>query len=255
LFPACITGGIALTMALANTTIDEAYIGAPVLLGIGLPFLVAFLRDRRQNWWALIPMWVFFVLVVVTLIVDFVAGEVIGALVLFSIGLPFLVVYFMDRSRWWALIPGGICCALSVIPLLAIGTNDNIIGAFVLLAVALPFFVVYFRRSQHWWAFIPAGILATLALVVLLSDITDASPRGVAWINSLTYLGAAITFGALWLRRASAPTDWAKYPAVGLAAAAVLALAFASQPQYLFSILLIAAGVVVLYYTLKPKQS
>ena len=254
LFPACISAGIALTMLLANAGVEEAYIGAPVLLGVGLPFLVAYLQNRKENWWALIPMWVMFVLALITVLADRVAGEVIGTLFLFSVALPFFVVYLTDRSRAWALIPAGVTAAVGVIPLLAMRASGNLIGAFVLFVIALPFFVVYFWRERNWWAIIPAGILATLAVVTLLTGSGDVSDRMESWLNSVLFLGTAATFGALWLRRANAPTDWAKYPALGLAALAVISVIFGSRPEFMGSILLIAAGVLVLYLSLRPKK-
>ena len=254
LFPACISAGIALTMLLANAGIEEGYIGAPVLLGVGLPFLAAFLQDRKVNWWALIPMWVMFVLALITVLADRVAGEVIGTFFLFSVALPFFVVYLTDRSRVWALIPAGVIAAVGVIPLLAMRASGNLIGAFVLFVIALPFFVVYFWRERNWWAIIPAGILATLALVALLSGDGEVSNQKEGWLNGVLFLGSAATFGLLWLRRSTAPTDWAKYPAVGLAIVAVMAVAFGTRPEFLGSILLIGAGIIVLYYALRPKK-
>ena len=107
LVPAMIFGGLAATVWLAGTGFNQPAIGSIILGSIAVPFLVAFLIDRKNNWWALIPAWVMGLLTIIVLITDFVQGEAIGTLVLWGIGLPFLVVYLTDRTRWWALIPAG----------------------------------------------------------------------------------------------------------------------------------------------------
>jgi hypothetical protein len=255
LFPGFIFAGVASTMFLADSGVGEAWVGAPVLAGVGLPFLAAYLLDRKQNSWALIPFWVLAVLVVVTLVADSAPGEVIGALVLFSIALPFLVVYLLDRTRHWALIPAFILGAIGVIPLLAMSAAGNVIGAFVLFLIAAPFFVVYLWRRQNWWAIIPAGILTTLALVSLFSDVENISTRQANWIGALLFAGVAATFGFLWLQRANANTDWAKYPAAGLAIVAVLTIFLGPQQQFMFPAILIISGLAILLYTLRKSAS
>jgi hypothetical protein len=255
LFPGFIFAGVASTMFLADSGVGEAWVGAPVLAGVGLPFLVTYLLDRKENWWALIPTWVMGVLALITVIVDAVPGEVIGALVLFSIALPFLVVYLTDRTRRWALIPAFVLAAIGMIPLLAMSAAGNVVGAFVLFVIAAPFFIVYLWRRQNWWAIIPAGILTTLALVSLFSDVENISTRQANWIGALLFAGVAATFGFLWLQRKNANTDWAKYPAAGLAIVAVLTIIFGPQQQFMFPTILIISGLAILLYTLRKSAS
>lgn len=255
LFPAFIFAGIAITMWLGYTGIDEPWIGAPVLAGVGLPFLGAFLLNRKENWWALIPAWVLGVLALITIIAESAPGEVIGTLVLYSIALPFLLVYLLDRTRRWALIPAFILGVIGIIPLLALSTAGNVIGAFVLLMIAAPFYVIYIWRRQNWWAIIPAGILTTLALVTLLSDVENISTSQANWIGALLFAGVAATFGFLWLQRLSANTDWAKYPAVGLAIVAVLTIFFGAEQEFMFPAIMILSGLAILLYTLRRPAS
>ena len=68
---------------------------------LGVIFLVTFITDRRQ-WWALIPG---FVLLGVALLIvngqnEFIPAQQAGALFLFGIGLPFLLIYVADRRQW-----------------------------------------------------------------------------------------------------------------------------------------------------------
>ncbi len=47
----------------------------------------------------------------------------------------------------------------------------------------------------------------------------------------MLFLGLAVTFGVPWLLRKTQPTDWAKYPATGLAVLAVQFLILGSRFQ------------------------
>jgi len=251
LFPAFIFAGVAVTILLAETGVDEAWVGAPVLIGVSLPFLAVYLVDRKENWWALIPMWATAVIAAILFIVDRVEGEWIGTIVMMGIGLPFLVVYITDRSRWWALIPGGILVVFGFIPALTTVANDNLIGALVMFIIALPFFIVYFARSQNWWAMIPAGVLASFGLVILLST-GDFEPETAGWLNGLLFLGIGLTFGLLWLRRGSVPTAWARYPALILILLGLVVVVLGEGYQeFIWPAAIILLGAWILYSNLK----
>jgi hypothetical protein len=256
LFPAFIFAGVATTLFLVTAGIDGAYLGAPVLIGVGLPFLAAYLSDRRGNWWALIPMWIMAVLTAIVFLTERVQGEVIGALFIWAVGLPFLVVYLSDHNHKWALIPAFVLFVVGMIPLMVMQFSGNLIGAFFLFAISAPFWVILLYRSENWWALIPAGIMTTLALIALLSGGEAMSTGMERWIGGLFFIGLGATFGALWLRRDKAVTGWAKYPAVILLAIGVLSLIFGEGMQeYLFAVAIIALGVWILYTNLRPKKS
>ena len=254
LFPACIFGGLALTIFLATMGRTSSTLGAPILLAVGLPFIVAFALDRHNNWWALIPAWIMIVLAALIALVDILPAEVIGALVLFAIAIPFLVIYLVDRTRKWALIPGGVLAAIGVIPLTALLGGEELIGSLVLFVIAAPFFVVYFWSKENWWALIPAGILASLGLALLVAGLGHFAAWTIPVMNAIMFLGWGVTFLALWLRRESQPTAWAIYPAVGLGAASLLSLVVGSLLHSSWPILLIVGGGLLLWFSLRPKK-
>jgi hypothetical protein len=254
LIPAFIMTVLAIVTLIADSARGEC-IAALVQFSIGLPFLVVYLVNREKRW-ALIPGFIMCVLALITLLSSFAAGEWIGALVLYAIGLPFLVIYLTDRSKRWALIPAAILGIVGTIPLLAALTSGDLTGAAVMFLFALPFFVIYFWSKNNWWALIPAGIFASIGLVVVLSLLFPNQEDAFSGIFSgALLLGFAVTFGILWLRRKTQPTDWAKYPAAGLLAAAVLAAILGKRFQDFWpATIMLVIGVVLLLTTFIKKK-
>jgi hypothetical protein len=254
LFPALISAGLAVTISMAEAGISDPLVGAPIFLAIGTPFVVTYLQDRTR-WWALIPAWVMAVLVLVLALAERASGELVGTVVLWGIALPFVVVYLQDRTKWWALIPAGIMGALGFVPLLTLTVSENWIGPMVMLLFGLVFGVVYLLSPKNWWAVIPAGHFATIGLVVLAVDTLSNDFSGTSRVAGLLFLGWGLTFLGLWLRRASAPVEWAKYPAGILLVFGLIALVVGADVlQYLWPIAIIGAGVVVLWRSLVLRR-
>jgi hypothetical protein len=243
---------------LESTQLGQTISGAPVLIGIAIPFLVAFSINPRNHWWALIPAWVMFSLTLVILFEDRVDSYIISAFVLYSIALPFLVVYLLDRSRHWALILFAALSVVGLIPLIENFVGGAVVGLIPMFLFALAFFVVYFWSRSNWWALIPAGVFASIELVVLL----NYSSYPLFRKNSFNPLGTAVllggfglTFGVLWLLRSSHPTEWTKYPALVLFAVAVMAFFIGTNFQFFWPVILIAAGIIILLFSFLKRSS
>jgi len=310
LFPACVLAGIAAVIALDDTALGSALNGAPVLAGIALPFIVVFFMDVKKHWWALIPAWVMTAITFIVLFERQMGGDLTGAFVLFSIALPFFVVFFLNtKTNWWAIIPACVMSAIALAVLFERYLDDNLMGALVLFGIAVPFlctyllertrqwalipfaamsvigliplmvglfndealgfvimflfaaafFGVYFWSKANWWALIPAGVFTSIGLTVLLEylavPLLGFSATGFNNIGTAIQLGGfAATFGALWLLRAQHPTEWAKYPALSLLALAFLALMFGDVNQLIGPLALIAAGVFILLLSVLRKR-
>lgn len=262
LFPAFIFAALALVLWMQTQGIEDPWMGVPVLVAVALPFLVAFALSPRQNWWALIPAWVMAVISAIVIFAEEAQGEWIGALVLFSIGFPFLVVYLADRENWWALIPAWTLLVIGLIVLLSTQAQGEWIAVLVLMGIALPFFVVYFRNRDNWWALIPAGVLASSAVSVFLAGLMGEQDSLLAKpgiltagvLTAITFLGIAVTFFVLWLQRSSQPTDWAIYPAGVSAVVALVSLLFGAS-QVVFPITIIAVGILILYLAFRSRKT
>lgn len=254
LFPAGVFGGLAVTITLATNDIDSAAVATPLFIGLVIPFAVAYLMDRRQNWWALIPGGVMLFLALVTLLVDSTGGEWIGALFLFMIAGSFLMVYLNNRTRTWALLVAYITGVLGIAPLMSTGGRDAAyFGPIFLFAVALPFFVLYLRSAENWWAIIPAGSIAVIAVIAVLAIagwIRNENEGGYA--NALLMGGLAATFAIVWLRHAK---PWARIVTLVLAALAVASVFFASSSQLFWPVAIILVGVYLFYTALRPRTA
>lgn len=136
LVPAYVLWAVASLIALITLDIlrDEA-IATYVLTAIALPFLVVFVRDRK-NWWALIPAYVLLAVgVMVGLIGSGTLNDLlIPAYVMFAIAIPFFVVYTSNPQEWWPLIPGGIMAVIGLSFLIAEAAVQYVLPAVLIVA-------------------------------------------------------------------------------------------------------------------------
>jgi peptidoglycan/LPS O-acetylase OafA/YrhL len=125
-------------------------------------------------------------------------------------------------------------------------------GAAFLFLSALVFTGVFVWSPKSWWAIIPAGVFASLGLCAVLESVIPhrAYPDTLTWgvYIWVFFLGLAATFGVLWLLRKSRRTGWAKYPAIGLLALAVLAGILGSHfdEVWMATMILVTGGTLVL---------
>jgi hypothetical protein len=138
-------------------------------------FLSVFLSER-SNWWALFP-GVILLVIAITIAVDILFIEfndgVMGAIVLGSIGLCFLIIYFIKRPFWWAVIPAGVLLTLATVVLFEPIDSDSITGGIFFLGLGLTFSVVALLPSPEGkmsWAWIPAAILGLMGLSLATAE-------------------------------------------------------------------------------------
>jgi hypothetical protein len=149
LIPAYVLWAIAGLIALITLNVlrDES-IATYVLTAIALPFLVVFLRDRKQ-WGALIPA---YVLLAVGVMVGLIGAGILSdllvpAYVMFAIAIPFLVVYARNPKEWWPLIPGGIMAVIGLSFLIAEAAIEYI-GPVVMILAGAWILVRMFTRGE-----------------------------------------------------------------------------------------------------------
>jgi hypothetical protein len=202
LLPACQFASLAVIIGLSQAGVTGSIIATPLFIGFTIPFVVAFVTDRQQNYWAVIPAVIFSMLTVTTLI-----GEQAG----------------------------------------------EFFAALVVLTVAAPFFIVYVTQPKQWWAIIPAGILGSIGVTSLIGAFVPAFDGSVLG-GTVFFMGFAATFGVLYLRRGTIPTEWAKIPTLVFSGLALLTLAGGIGVNG-GALVLIAVGVIVLYTSLRPRRA
>jgi hypothetical protein len=177
LFPVLISAALSVTIWLATNNFDGAFLGAPILAAVGIPFYVGFALNRR-SWGLLIPAWVLSILTIMTGMADRVDGTLIGGLFLLSGALPFLIVFLLNRTRHWALIPTWVLFVLGVVTLISNHVNGNLVGSLFLYSVALPFLVVYLVDHSRRWALVPAAVIAIIGTFPLISMLITGDAAG-----------------------------------------------------------------------------
>jgi hypothetical protein len=141
-------------------------------LGGGSVFLMVFMQNRYENWWAVIPGFVLFAIGLLIFGNEYfprITDQIGGGLFLGSIALAFWVVYLLNhQGYWWALIPAGVLTTLSLI---AIEPVSRLIPAEFLFFIGLSatFAIVALLvkpRENYSWAWIPSGILFAVAMII-----------------------------------------------------------------------------------------
>ena len=192
---------------------NRSYLAA-VLIGAGMLFLI-----DRFAWAAGI-------------------SNILWSLVFFAIAAVCVWLYRSDAVRWWwALFPAfaALAAALAVVS----GNTGGLVLLVLAGAIAL---VVYFRDRRRRWALLAGGALLSLALMAIFEMLFPLADNGW-WL----FLGLAVTFVALYLRRTPGSGSWYLIAAVALGAMALLALFTGRIVETLIAIVLLAGGALMLW--------
>ena len=110
-------------------------------------FLITFLRDYRENWWAAIPGMTLLGLALAALFGEIMPGlsGLSGPIFLASIGAGFVLVYIAVPENWWALIPAGVMLTLGAVA----GVDEAGIAAWVAISRARSFSLASARLSWY----------------------------------------------------------------------------------------------------------
>ncbi len=264
LFPAMSCAGLAVILGMELGGMEDSSLTAvPIFASLTLPFYVGFAVERKR-WGLLIPANIMAAMTVIVALEDTVQSGYLLALVLYAAGLPFLVIYLADRSKRWALISTAVMACVGTMPLVSAISryNDNVVGPAFLFLFAICFFAIYFGSKNSWWAVIPAGTFGSFGLSTVVDTLIPhqeypSFPNTLSWDVYIwvLFLGFAVTFGVLWLRRKTQPTGWAIYPATFWLAIAMLSFVLGERFSQVWpgTVLLAIGGMLLAYIVTRKK--
>ncbi len=141
----------------------------------GLAFLIVFLSNLREHWWAAIPGFTLLGLMGSTGLEEL-APELTdvwsGAFFLGSIGISFWVIYLVNRDHWWAVIPGGVLLTLAAITPLSTTLPGLESGGVLFMGLGLTFALLSLLPTSEGrmkWPLIPAAVLLVMGLLIIAS--------------------------------------------------------------------------------------
>lgn len=140
----------------------------------GLAFLVVFLTQPHERWWAAIPGCTLLGLAT-TIFLDNYAPNLLapfaGSAFLGSIGVGFALVYLANRALWWAIIPAGVMVTLGTVAGFDRFDDGGMeSGGIFFMGLGLTFLLVallpHRGEERLTWAFIPATVLLILGVFI-----------------------------------------------------------------------------------------
>jgi hypothetical protein len=149
LIPVYVLWVLAIFLALlALDMLQDAFVATFVLTAVAIPFIVAFLQDHSR-WGLLIPAYVLLAIGIMVPLLEsgVLADTLVPSYVMFTIAIPFLVVYLRNRQHWWALIPGGILAVIGFAFLIAESAIEYVVPA-VLILVGGGILLRQFLRAE-----------------------------------------------------------------------------------------------------------
>lgn len=227
------------------------WIGGFALIGAGS--LIIYLIDPAERW-PLAPAYGGLVLAafISAIELELLADPWIAPVIISLVGLPFLIVYLLNRSQWWALIPAYVLFSVALLVAFEefnVLTGD-LIAPFVLAAIALPFILVFLINRRNWWALIPAYVMISVGVMIALISLNLLSGSLVA---TYVLLSVALPFFVVYLldRR----QWWALIPGgiTGLIGLSIL-VAAESLLQYLVPIVIILVGLGLIFRVFGKSQ-
>jgi len=166
--------------------------------GLGLLFLLTALTNWSM-WGMVFPGFILLGLSVVVFLStgSATSGNVVGAVFLASVALPFWVVALTRRANWWAIIPAGIVSVLVIMALLAESNlPGEVVGGLFFLGLGATFGLVRLwtiGQPGMGWAWYPALILAGFGAVVLATGDPQVWPVVLIAFGVLLLLRALIS--------------------------------------------------------------
>ena len=160
----------------------------------GLAVLLQFARTRT-NVWLLIPG---FALVSIAAVIAIsvlapAADDVLGGpLILGTIGLSFLLIYFSKREYWWAIIPGGALATLALVAGLSPILDESAVAGVFFIGLGLTFGLVHLLpgpQERMKWHLIPGAVLVAVGLVIVAAS---ASLLGTLFPAALVAAGVYV---------------------------------------------------------------
>ena len=173
-----------------------------VIYGLSFLYFASLFQADRSRWWAALVSFILLGGALGNLFEVFLpgqAGQYVGSLVLFLIGLGFLTVYLSNRMLWWAIIPSGVLFSLSVLTVLEeLPTQFGFEPAGILfVGLGLTFLILYFLRvdgPRLLWAIYPA---ITLFIFGLFIGFEEGQLWNYIWPSLIVILGIYFLVGSL----------------------------------------------------------
>jgi len=184
--------------------------------------------------------------------------ENVMAIIFFSGGAVLVAAHFIYNKPLSALIIGavGIFIGSAIYIGEARAIPDEYIGSILFILIALLFFNALRAGKKNWWALIPGGFCLIIAVHIFLDTMwwIPDEYHGIAF-----FIGGGLVFGIIYLLKDDTyQLDWAKYPAIIMLSIGCLILLTADFrdvfSRFLFPVIIIGAGVYLVYKTTRTQQ-